>query len=92
MFTFPKCAPHVASDRFFTAGSFAGFLPLKRKRRTLGSAFPKSSPLQTGLGNFDNIGHARFKFCFLTLGPGKCPPTWSLPPCAAMNMATADRQ
>jgi hypothetical protein len=44
MFTFPKCAPHVASDRFFTAGSFAGFLPLKRKRRTLGSAFPESSP------------------------------------------------
>ena len=39
---------------------------------------------QTGLGYFDNIGHARFKFCFLT--------TWSLRPCAAMNMATADRQ
>ena len=36
---------------------------------------------QTGLGYFDNINHARFKF-----------PTWSLPPCAAMNMATADRQ
>jgi hypothetical protein len=41
MFTFPKCAPHVASDRFFTAGSFAGFLPLKRKRRTLGQRIPR---------------------------------------------------
>jgi hypothetical protein len=26
------------------------------------------------------------------LGAGKYPPAWSLPPCAAMNMATADRQ
>jgi hypothetical protein len=74
MFTFPKCAPHVASDRFFTAGSFAGFLPLKRKRRTLGSAFPESSPSSNRLGYFDNIGHAQFKFCFLTLGQANVRP------------------
>ena len=29
---------------------------------------------------------------FFDLEAGKYPPTWSLPPCAAMNMATADRQ
>ncbi len=46
---------------------------------------------QTGLGYFENIGHARFKLCLLTLG-GEYPPARSLPPCAAMNMATADRQ
>jgi hypothetical protein len=29
---------------------------------------PNPVCLQTGLGYFDNIGHARIKFCFLTLG------------------------
>jgi hypothetical protein len=29
---------------------------------------------QTGLGYFDNIGHARFKFCFLTLGQANIHP------------------
>src|SRR5689334_19613473 len=29
---------------------------------------------------------------FFDLGGDKCPPAWSLLPCAAMNMATADRQ
>jgi len=29
---------------------------------------------QTGLGYFDNIGHARFKFCFLTLGQANIRP------------------
>ena len=29
---------------------------------------------------------------FFDLEEGKYPPAWSLPPCAAMNMATADRQ
>ncbi|MCK1740475.1 hypothetical protein IVA80_06245 [Bradyrhizobium sp. 139] len=29
---------------------------------------------QTGLGYFDNIGHARFKFCLLTLGQANIRP------------------
>jgi bifunctional non-homologous end joining protein LigD len=32
------------------------------------------------------------RILFFDLEAGKYPPAWSLPPCAAMNMATADRQ